>query len=43
MAPGSDEQRAAKTHLRQGGPNALNIYTTGLTDGALGFATWPWD
>src|SRR5262245_38686809 len=43
MGPGSDEERAAKSALRAGGPNALNIYTAGLTNGALGYAAWPWD
>lgn len=41
--PGSDDERAAKSTLRAGGANALNIYTATLATGALGFAAWPWD
>lgn len=33
--------RAIKAKLHKGGPEALNIYITGLGDGLLGYATFP--
>jgi hypothetical protein len=44
MAPGSAEERAAKSALRRGAANALNIYTAVPGGGyLLGYASWPWD
>jgi hypothetical protein len=41
MTYGSPAEREAKTALRKGGLNALNIYS-GTAGGYLGWATWPW-
>src|SRR5688500_6778817 len=41
MQQGSAGEQAMKDALHQGGPNALNIYVTGLSRGLLGWATWP--
>ena len=45
--PGSDEQTAMKTALRQGGMADLNVYTVGFESGSgeglLGYSTFPWD
>ena len=44
MAPGSTAERQAKAALRQGGRDALNIYTTNGAGGSyLGWATFPWN
>ena len=44
-APCSDQQTAMKQELRQGGANALNVYTVGFNNdrarGLLGYATFP--
>ncbi|KAF8608973.1 Metalloprotease, partial [Ceratobasidium sp. AG-I] len=43
--PSSSQQTAMKNALRQGGANALNVYTVGFTSGSgaglLGYATFP--
>ena len=43
MTYGSSAESAAKSALRQGGPEALNIYTTNPGGGLLGWATFPQD
>ena len=43
MSPGSVAERQAKSSLRRGGPEALNIYTANPDGGILGWATFPWD
>lgn len=41
FAPGSDEERAAKTALRKGDATTLNVYVTKTSNGAS-WATFPW-
>ncbi len=41
MGYGSKEEREAKSALRVGGPETLNIYTADLGGGFLGWATFP--
>ncbi|KAF9527475.1 hypothetical protein CPB83DRAFT_836633 [Crepidotus variabilis] len=47
VGPGTSQQTAMKTALRQGGANALNVYTVGFKSGAgaglLGYSTFPSD
>ncbi|KAF5387931.1 hypothetical protein D9615_000123 [Tricholomella constricta] len=44
-APGTSQQNAMKSALRQGGASALNVYSVGFTSGSgaglLGYATFP--
>ena len=41
MLPGSKAERDAKSALRRGGKQTLNIYLTGLGGGLLGYAYFP--
>jgi hypothetical protein len=43
MTQGSAEELQAKTALRRGSAETLNIYTANIGGGSLGFASWPWD
>lgn len=43
MIPNSPAEIEAKAALRQGGPETLNIYTAGIGQNLLGWATFPWD
>ena len=47
IGPDSSQQDAAKSALRKGGANALNLYSVGFKSGSgaglLGYATFPSD
>lgn len=40
---GGDAEEDMKTFLHVGGPDDLNVYSTKLSGGVLGWATFPWD
>jgi hypothetical protein len=42
MGPSTSAERAAKTALRRGSADDLNIYTASPSGGYLGWATFPW-
>lgn len=43
MSPGSVAEAQAKSALRVGGPETLNVYLASPGGGLLGWATFPWD
>ncbi|KAG8686013.1 hypothetical protein FRC08_012785 [Ceratobasidium sp. 394] len=47
VGPNSIQESDMKGQLRQGGANALNVYSVGFTSGTsvglIGYATYPWD
>lgn len=43
MTPGTTAERQAKTALRRGTADDLNIYSANIGQGLLGWSTFPWD